>query len=185
MQLRWADAVNLPSLVSLTRVPLAAVFPFVVDRPLIALAVLFAAGASDVLDGWLARRTGRVTATGAVVDPLTDKLFVLTVATSLVVTRKLSLGDVLWLSTRELGEAPLVVWALVSARLRHVRVEAPMANVTGKLATALQFTTVMFAIVGAPFTETLVVVTAICGVAAAIHYTARARSGVRGVSGSR
>ncbi len=185
MQLRWADAVNPPSLISWTRVPLAATFPFVVDRPALALAVLFAAAASDVFDGWLARRTGSVTAAGSVIDPITDKIFVLTVVTSLVVTGRLTLGAVLWLSTREIGEAPLVAWALVSARIRHVRVETPMANVTGKIATVLQFTTVMLAIVGSSWTSALVRVTAVAGAAAAIHYAARAIAGHRRVSGSR
>lgn len=185
MQLRWADAVKLPSLVSFTRVPLAIAFPFVVDRPIAALVVLFAAAGSDVLDGWLARRTDQVTATGSVIDPITDKLFVLTVVTTLVIEKKLALVSVLLLSTRELGEAPLVLWALVSAHLRHARVETPMANVTGKLATALQFTTVMLAIVGAPLTTAFVGITALTGVAAAVHYTLRALAGHRRVTGSR
>ena len=67
-------------------------------------------GMSDVLDGWYARHFRQVTPTGCVVDPITDKLFVLTIAITLVTTAKLSVGAVVLLSTRELGELPLVLW---------------------------------------------------------------------------
>jgi cardiolipin synthase len=41
-----------------------------------ALAILLVAGASDLLDGWLARRRGAVSASGKVVDPLADKVLI-------------------------------------------------------------------------------------------------------------
>lgn len=41
-----------------------------------ALAILLVAGATDLLDGWLARRRGAVSASGKVVDPLADKVLI-------------------------------------------------------------------------------------------------------------
>ena len=41
-----------------------------------ALAILLLAGATDLMDGWLARRRGAVTASGKVVDPLADKVLI-------------------------------------------------------------------------------------------------------------
>ncbi|HET6360776.1 MAG TPA: CDP-alcohol phosphatidyltransferase family protein [Gemmatimonadota bacterium] len=41
-----------------------------------ALAILLFAGATDLLDGWLARRRGSVSASGKVVDPLADKVLI-------------------------------------------------------------------------------------------------------------
>jgi phosphatidylglycerophosphate synthase len=79
------DLVRAPGLLSLSRIPLAFVFPFVVGRPWLAFAVLLGAGLTDVLDGWYARRFHQVTATGSVIDPITDKIFVMTVAVTLVV----------------------------------------------------------------------------------------------------
>jgi phosphatidylglycerophosphate synthase len=76
---RARDLLRVPSLLSLARLPLAAAFVLLVDRPPVLVLVLVAAGVTDVLDGWYARRFDQVTATGAVVDPITDKLFVLTV----------------------------------------------------------------------------------------------------------
>src|SRR5690348_12505297 len=118
---RARDLVRVPGLLSLSRVPLALAFPFALERAPLALAILAAAALSDVLDGWYARRFGQVTPTGAAVDPVTDKLFVLTVAVALVVGDRLSITDVLIMSTREIAELPLVVWIAASSRARRER----------------------------------------------------------------
>lgn len=171
---RARDLLLPPSLLSLARVPLAAAFPFALARPEIATGVLLAAGASDVLDGWIARRYSMATPTGAVVDPVTDKVFVLTVVIALVVAGNLSLVDVALLSTRELGELPLVVWLASSRRARRDRSAQARSNVLGKGATALQFAAVACALWHAPVTAMLVRVTAAAGVIAAIGYWGRA-----------
>lgn len=41
-----------------------------------AVALLFVAGITDLLDGWLARRRGAVSPSGKVVDPLADKVLI-------------------------------------------------------------------------------------------------------------
>lgn len=41
-----------------------------------ALGLLVLAGATDLLDGWIARRRGEVSASGKVVDPLADKVLI-------------------------------------------------------------------------------------------------------------
>ena len=76
---RWRDLGLPPAWLSLSRIPLAVAFAMAISRPLAALIVLAASALSDVLDGWIARRYHMVTATGAALDPITDKLFVLTV----------------------------------------------------------------------------------------------------------
>ncbi|HEY8077432.1 MAG TPA: CDP-alcohol phosphatidyltransferase family protein, partial [Labilithrix sp.] len=75
---------HLPNVLSAMRIPLAALFPFVVTRPALAIAVLAAAALTDVLDGWLARRLGEATPTGALVDGIADKLLGASVLVSLV-----------------------------------------------------------------------------------------------------
>jgi phosphatidylglycerophosphate synthase len=170
---RARDLLLVPSLLSLLRLPLAALFPFVLHRPAWAFAILAASGLTDVLDGWWARRFRQVTAVGTVVDPITDKAFVLTVVISLVVREHLSLIDVVLLSTRELGELPLVAWVALSRRARKARKETPMANVPGKLATAAQFVTVASIILGSAHGRTLVWGTAATGALAAISYWLR------------
>ena len=168
------DLLRIPGLLSLSRVPLAVGFPFVVNRPPVAFALLVVAGLTDVLDGWYARRFRQVTVTGSVLDPITDKLFVLTVAITLVATGHLSLFTVLLLSTREIGELPLVAWLASSRHARRARVENTGANVAGKVATALQFLSVSAALFRASHQSVLVGTTAIAGVLAAFTYWRRA-----------
>lgn len=65
--LAWADALTL------SRLPLAVVF-LVVEEPIVRASALAVAAASDLLDGWLARRYGG-SRLGVVLDPVVDKLF--------------------------------------------------------------------------------------------------------------
>jgi cardiolipin synthase len=170
---RAKDMLLPPSLLSLLRVPLAITFPLVVRHGAAALLVLAAAGVSDVLDGWLARRTHRTTPTGAVLDPVTDKLFVLAVVVTLVGTRQLSLLGVLLLSTREVGELPLVFWFLVSHRVRRARATKAAANLPGKAVTSLQFATIAALLVHARFLQALLFATGGAGLVAALAYWTR------------
>src|SRR5579872_9787 len=176
---RARDLIGVPGLLSLSRIPLAAAFPFVVGRPALALALLAGAGLTDVVDGWYARRFREVTATGAALDPLTDKLFVLTVAITMIVTGQITVVSVLMLSTREIGEIPLVLWLALSERARRERTEAPSANVLGKVATALQFASVSVALFHLSRPDLWVDCTAIAGAAAALMYWRRALRSAR------
>jgi len=66
----WATSADI---VTALRFPLAAVFPLV-SSPAWQFAIVGAAAASDVADGFLARRVGSSRA-GAVLDPVADKVF--------------------------------------------------------------------------------------------------------------
>lgn len=166
---QWSHVGKLPSLLSLARLPLAATFALV-DDPITWLAILFLAGATDVADGWYARRHDLVTATGAVIDPITDKAFVLTVVITLILRQVLPLWAVLALSTREIGELPLVAWLALSPSARKGKADRASANVPGKLVTFLQFVTVTCALFACRFMPPLAVVTAIAGAIAAASY---------------
>lgn len=76
---------NVPNLISFARlcaVPLA--FWLVIDHALGGAFVLFVlAGASDAVDGWLARRAGGGNTIGAVLDPMADKALLVTMYVTL------------------------------------------------------------------------------------------------------
>jgi CDP-diacylglycerol---glycerol-3-phosphate 3-phosphatidyltransferase len=90
--------VNLPNLLTLLRiffVPLLvaalladgtwfAHWSGLLSRDIFALAVFLAAAATDLLDGWLARRWGQVTTVGTLLDPIADKLLISAALISLV-----------------------------------------------------------------------------------------------------
>ena len=164
------DLVRVPGLLSLLRLPLAMAFARATD-PRAACAIVLAAGATDVLDGWYARRFDQVSAAGAAIDPITDKVFIASVIARLVARGRLTLGEVALLGLRELGELPLAVWSATSPNARAVRAARVSANLAGKLATALQFASVSAALFGARVTRALAAATAVAGgVAAALYW---------------
>lgn len=172
-RLRWADAVLPPSLLSLTRLPLAAAFVAVFDDPMPTLLVLGAAGLSDVLDGWYARRYRQATATGAVIDPIADKIFVAAVLITLLADGRLAVWGLLLLAARDIGELPLVGWALLSRTRRRRRAERASANVAGKAATVLQFASIACLLLKSNLATYFLIATGFVGITAALLYVRR------------
>jgi cardiolipin synthase (CMP-forming) len=169
---RIRDLILLPNLVSGARVPLAVAFPLAAGNAHLALGVLGFAGLTDVIDGWAARRLGQATPVGALVDGVSDKVFAASVLGTLVATGMLSPAGALLLATRELAELPLAIRVLTSKRARLTEVDRK-ANRLGKLATVLEFTTVLAVIARVPGKNVLLAATAVCGVLAAASYWRR------------
>ncbi|HUN42200.1 MAG TPA: CDP-alcohol phosphatidyltransferase family protein [Acetobacteraceae bacterium] len=72
----------------LCAVPLA--FGLIIDRHLAGAFFLFlAAGISDAIDGWLARRWGNGNMVGAILDPVADKALLVTMYVTLSAVREL------------------------------------------------------------------------------------------------
>jgi CDP-diacylglycerol--glycerol-3-phosphate 3-phosphatidyltransferase len=114
------------------------------DRRDIALAVFVVAAASDALDGWLARRSGRLGARGAFLDPLADKVLVL--GTLVALTLAPNSGWPVAVATVALWARELIV---MIARVRAVRRNTALgADLAGKAKTALEFAGVALIIVG-------------------------------------
>lgn len=73
--------VTLPNALSLTRIAFLPPVLYLLDRPdpksdQWAIVLLLAAGMTDLLDGFLARRRGAVSPSGKIVDPLADKILI-------------------------------------------------------------------------------------------------------------
>lgn len=138
-----------PTLISLLRLPLAALFFAVHDRPALALATLAAAGLTDVLDGAVARRFHLTSATGATVDGVVDKVFVLSVVAALVVGNHMPWWQALAMGTRDVGEIVLLALMTLRARSLFGKLE-PHATVAGKATTVAQFASVIASLLEAP-----------------------------------
>ena len=67
---------TIPNILSLLRLPLALVF-ILNESAIVRALIIVAAGVSDGIDGWLARKLRQDSGAGQIVDPITDKLFVL------------------------------------------------------------------------------------------------------------
>ena len=164
---------NPPNLMSLARLPLAIAFPWVAGKPMIALAILALAGLTDVLDGWLARRSHHVSVVGQIIDPVADKAFALSVVVTLVVRGALPIWSAPILLARELVEAPLALIMLARRRERRLRVTRARANVVGKADTVVQFSALACAIGFKEILTPVLMVAAVTGVTAAVSYLVR------------
>lgn len=162
-----------PSLVTLCRLPLALLFAGSLPTPALALAVLTTAAATDVLDGFLARRLNLVTEMGTLLDPIVDKAFAAVTIAALVWAELVSLDEVWKLCTRELGELPIVGWWLTAHGRDAWRRDPPRASLLGKLATCLQFAAMTAAVHRHPARDWLLWAAAIGGMLAALGYGAR------------
>ena len=78
----------IPNMLSVIRIILVFVFIylfFALAEPYVALLIFLLAGATDVVDGYLARRNNWVTTLGKILDPVADKLMQCTVLVCLCI----------------------------------------------------------------------------------------------------
>jgi len=83
------DLVNAPNAITAARIamiPVILAFTYYEGRvnSFVAAGLFAVTGATDFLDGWVARRTGTVTVIGKFLDPLADKLILMSVLIMLV-----------------------------------------------------------------------------------------------------
>ncbi len=159
----------LANLLTIARIPLGIVFWFAAPRPWLAFAVIAAAGITDLLDGWLARRAPLPTTTGSWLDPLCDKTFAILVLAALVVRLDVPVAVAALIATREL----LLVPAAIAYRLVARFTVDFTSAISGKRATIAQFVAVLAIVFHAPFAWLLVLIAAGLGAAAAIEYLQR------------
>jgi CDP-diacylglycerol--glycerol-3-phosphate 3-phosphatidyltransferase len=79
----------------------------VVANDLLALAIFLAAAATDMLDGYLARRLGQVTTVGTLLDPIADKLLISAAMIAMVQVRLLPAWMVVLIVGREFAVSGL------------------------------------------------------------------------------
>ena len=175
--MREPSRFNLPNLLSLSRVALAAAFPFA-RAPLPQAVLIVAAGASDFLDGWIARARHTASKWGALLDPITDRIFVVVAIVTYVVVGALTTGELATMLIRDIATALGFVVARFVPSLQRVTFRARWL---GKIVTTVQLA-VLLAVPFVPrLVRPLVVVVGLLSVAAVVDYTialwrARARA---------
>ena len=159
--------VTLPNAVSMSRLLLAAVFVAVRD-PIVRFSLLLVASGTDFLDGWLARRQQATTRSGALIDPIADRLFVLTAVCAYLAEGAISTGQFLTLLSRDIAT---FVGFLVARSVPWLRAVAFRARWLGKLVTALQLLTLIAVIVAPAIVPSLVMIVGAVSAASIADYT--------------
>jgi cardiolipin synthase (CMP-forming) len=121
---------NVISIIRLAGVPLFLWLILVPEANGWALAVLMLSGISDYLDGYLARRLNQTSQLGAVLDPVADRLYILSTVIGLGVG-----GIIPWWVAVLLPLRDLLLWGLVPF-LRTRGYSALPVHFLGKAATA-------------------------------------------------
>lgn len=158
---------SLPNALSLSRIVLAAGF-VAVPEAAARVALIGAASATDFLDGWLARRRGIVSRWGALLDPLTDRIFVFTAVASYVWRGELTAGQLATLVSRDIATGVGFLVARSVPWLRRVHFQA---RPLGKAVTALQLVTLLAVLLAPPSVRPLVLAVGVLSVAAVVDYT--------------
>lgn len=155
----------LPNLVSALRLPIAAAF-FAVDALVWRGVLLFVGALTDALDGWLARRLGVESKTGALLDPLFDKLFVTVALAAFLPGPYLGWREFLVLVSRDL----YVGFAFLLAKVRRLDIPA-QPRPAGKLVTFLQIVTLFVLLLVPERVSVFLVVVGVSSVIAILDYS--------------
>lgn len=124
---------TIPNALSVFRLALLPLFLWLLLGPQhdsLAVAVLMLVGVSDYLDGYLARRLGQMSQLGAILDPVADRLYILTAVVGLGLREVIPVWLALALPARD-----LLLWVLVPI-LRSLGYTALPVHFLGKAATA-------------------------------------------------
>lgn len=134
---------NVVSFVRLLAIPAFCVL-IILGHDVAAVVLLAAFGATDWVDGFLARRLKQRTALGAKLDPIADRLYIIAAVVSLLVREIVPIWFVVILLARD------VMLALLLPRLRKHGMVAFPVNWVGKAGTFLLLFSLPLILLGAP-----------------------------------
>lgn len=162
-----------PNAITVLRLPLAVAF-LLAEGPLTRAIIVAAGGASDWLDGWLARRLRQRSGFGELVDPIADKVFLFTVLATFHLEGTLALWELLLLLVRDLST--VLGWMIAKLLSLRVRFRSRPA---GKATTVLQVVTALLLVVRPSLADPLVWATGLVGAVAVVDYVSAARGALR------
>jgi CDP-diacylglycerol--glycerol-3-phosphate 3-phosphatidyltransferase len=172
---------NLPNAVSLSRLVLAVAF-VAIDDDAIRVALIVAAGFTDFLDGWLARRQHSTSSMGALIDPIADRVFVLTALSVYLYDGKITTPEYFIVLSRDLATA---VGFLVARVVPWLKPAVFQARMLGKTVTVLQLTLLVVVLLWRTPVDYLVLAIGILSVASIVDYTAALWNRARAASAER
>lgn len=128
--------VNIPTIITFSRIFLIPLFILIVGpKPLFGTFVFALASATDLVDGYIARKSKQVTRLGILLDPLADKLLVISALIVLV-----DMGIIqAWIAIVIIAREFIVTGLRVVALSKDIMIPAEFG---GKIKTTTQFTSI-------------------------------------------
>lgn len=128
--------VNLPIVITCSRIFLIPLFVFAVYRaPLLGSLVFVIASATDILDGYIARKSQQITKFGILLDPIADKLLVLSALIVLVDTGMIEA----WIAIVIIAREFIVTGLRIVALTKNIIIPAEFG---GKVKMIIQFSAI-------------------------------------------
>ena len=157
----------IPNAITVSRIAIAAIFPFCPES--YHLMLIVAGLATEFLDGFIARLFKWTSYLGQVLDPIADKLFVLSVSLTWIWLGKLTLIQWLLLGLRDFGV--FFIFLALAVRGKALTVKSEKARMPSKITTVFQYLVFLLILSGnLEYLTPLAIVTAIFGLAATLQY---------------
>ncbi len=133
--------VNVPTIITFSRILLIPIFILVVStKPLLGTVIFLVAVLTDTFDGYLARKSKQVTKLGVLLDPLADKLLVISALVVLV-----DMGFIeAWIAIVIIAREFIVTGLRIVALSKDMVIPAEMG---GKIKTTAQFTSLIILLI--------------------------------------
>lgn len=129
--------VNIPTTITFSRILLIPLFILIVSRkPLLGTLIFILASLTDLLDGYVARKSKQVTKLGVLLDPLADKLLVIS---ALIVLVDMAFVEA-WMAIVIIAREFIVTGLRIVAISKDIIIPAEMG---GKIKTATQFASIL------------------------------------------
>ena len=158
---------SIPNILSCSRLALAAGF-VASSATETQVGIIGAAAVSDFLDGWFARRVKATSRFGAMLDPIADRFFVLTVVATMLYTGRINTHEYFVMIARDIMTAVGFLVARVVPWLRRVTFQARMS---GKVVTVLQMITLAALLLTPAIAPWLIAAVGVASVLSIADYT--------------
>jgi len=158
---------TVPNVISLSRLGLALAF-VCLDHPWARITLIAVAAFTDFLDGFVARVSGQRTVSGALIDPVADRVFALAAVSVLLIDGLLGTGQYFIFISRDLATAIGFIVARIIPWLRPVVFRA---RLLGKAVTVLQLATLIAALLLPNAVAGLIIAVGLLSAMSIVDYT--------------
>lgn len=158
---------NLPNAISLSRVGLAVAFIFF-DGLWARVAIVAVAALTDFLDGFVARISNQRSLSGALIDPIADRIFAVAAVSACLLNGLLTTSQYFIFISRDIATAVGFIVARIVPWLRPVVFRA---RLLGKAVTVLQLATLVSALIFRNALSGLIIAVGLLSAMSIVDYT--------------